>query len=500
MRDLSRTIRTVGHQIIDALSSAESIHKKFWERDKFDADEFYIVTVGNITEKLYPEIASCETQWEEWKRIFHIDDKTNLFGAEDNKLSLRINFLKNNPTLTIDTRNFDTNFTRKLITSFINIDEYIDGVMINSENWYGLKLLEKNYKLKIKCIYIDPPYNTSSIDFLYKDDYNNTSWITMMIDRLQIAKLLMSEDSLIFVSIDDNEVHNLRYIMDKIYGEENFISIIEWKARESVSNDALLSCSHNHILVYAKNKHILRLREKKFRLPIQSKRIKEFSNPDNDPRGPWKPEPLDAPGISPRPNLWYPIVNPETGCVYYPPDKRYWRFNKNKMNALIEEKRIIFGQSKQTRPMLKRYFYEIELSGQVVTTWWDDAGTTTDGTKLLKNILGVNVFNNPKPITLIQKICKLATGGNDYVLDFFAGSGTTGHAIIELNRQERTRRKFILIEKETYFDTILIPRIKKIIFTSKWRNGKPNFSVSEQEAEFSPRIIRVIQIAPDTIS
>jgi adenine-specific DNA-methyltransferase len=200
-------------------------------------------------------------------------------------------------------------------------------------------------------------------------------------------------------------------------------------------------------------------------------RGEEFANPDNDPRGPWKLEPLDAPEI--RPNLEYPIVNPKTGETYLPTKGRHWRFPKEVMDRLLEEGRIVFGKTGKGRPALKRYLSEIEERGQVVTTWWDDVETTTDGTKLLQDIMGEKTFNNPKPVGLIVRICQLATGRNDVVLDFFAGSGTTAHAVINLNREDGGRRKYILVEMGDYFETVLLKRIKKVVYSDNWKNGKP---------------------------
>jgi adenine-specific DNA-methyltransferase len=345
-------------------------------------------------------------------------------------------------------------------------------VLIKSENFQALNLLLEKYRGKVKCIYIDPPYNTGSDEFLYKDRYQHSSWLSMMADRLALARETLRNDGVIFVSIDDNEVHNLRHLMDMVYDSANFEFIIEWQARKSVSSDALLSYSQNHLLLYAKDKTTVDRQKANWRLPMTEGRGEEFANPDNDPRGPWKLEPLDAPEI--RPNLEYPIVNPKTGKTYLPTKGRHWRFPKEVMDRLLEEGRIVFGKTGKGRPALKRYLSEIEERGQVVTTWWDDVETTTDGTKLLQDIMGEKTFNNPKPVGLIVRICQLATSRDDVVLDFFAGSGTTAHAVINLNRRDGGKRKYILVEMGDWFETVMLPRIKKVVFCEKWKDGKPN--------------------------
>jgi adenine-specific DNA-methyltransferase len=456
----ARVVRDIGHKIIDFLAQVEDFQKRLFEKKKFVIRTEYCLTIDRVPKALWDEVLQNEAQRAEWRELYGVNPQP----TEE--------FLRQHPTLVVDTRHFSEDFKWRLLAHFDDLDEALDGVLIKSENFQALNLLLEKYRGKVKCIYIDPPYNTGSDEFLYKDRYQHSSWLSMMADRLALARETLRNDGVIFVSIDDNEVHNLRHLMDMVYDSANFEFIIEWQARKSVSSDALLSYSQNHLLLYAKDKTTVDRQKANWRLPMTEGRGEEFANPDNDPRGPWKLEPLDAPEI--RPNLEYPIVNPKTGKTYLPTKGRHWRFPKEVMDRLLEEGRIVFGKTGKGRPALKRYLSEIEERGQVVTTWWDDVETTTDGTKLLQDIMGEKTFNNPKPVGLIVRICQLATSRDDVVLDFFAGSGTTAHAVINLNRRDGGKRKYILVEMGDWFETVMLPRIKKVVFCEKWKDGKPN--------------------------
>jgi adenine-specific DNA-methyltransferase len=456
----ARVVRDIGHKIIDFLAQVEDFQKRLFEKKKFVIRTEYCLTIDRVPEALWDEVLQNEAQLAEWRELYGVNPQPTK------------EFLRQHPTLVVDTRHFSEDFKWRLLAHFDDLDKDLDGVLIKSENFQALNLLLEKYRGKVKCIYIDPPYNTGSDEFLYKDRYQHSSWLSMMADRLALARETLRNDGVIFVSIDDNEVHNLRHLMDMVYDSANFEFIIEWQARKSVSSDALLSYSQNHLLLYAKDKTTVDRQKANWRLPMTEGRGEEFANPDNDPRGPWKLEPLDAPEI--RPNLEYPIVNPKTGKTYLPTKGRHWRFPKEVMDRLLEEGRIVFGKTGKGRPALKRYLSEIEERGQVVTTWWDDVETTTDGTKLLQDIMGEKTFNNPKPVGLIVRICQLATSRDDVVLDFFAGSGTTAHAVINLNREDSGKRKYILVEMGDWFETVMLPRIKKVVFCEKWKDGKPN--------------------------
>ena len=356
-----------------------------------------------------------------------------------------------------------------------------DNLIIHGDNLHALKALLPRYANRVKCIYIDPPYNTGNEGWAYNDNVNSPlmqkwlsengpvdnedlerhdKWLCMMWPRLHLLKELLTEDGVIFVSIDDNEQHHLRMLMDEIFGERNFVANIVWHHRKSSQNDIDVSLSHNHILCYS-------LERSSFSFNAGDVDESKFSNPDNDPRGPWVADPMDAPNI--RENLTYEIVNPNTHKVYLPPAGRCWRFSKDRYDVALKEKRILFGRRGTSKPQYKRFLSEARERGVNMFTIWSDVGTATDGTKELIQIFGrEQSFATPKPTDLVAKIIRVSTSKDDIVLDSFAGSGTTAHAVLTLNRKDDGNRKFILIECEDYADTITAERVRRVI------DGVPN--------------------------
>ncbi|MFH1365923.1 MAG: site-specific DNA-methyltransferase [Patescibacteria group bacterium] len=362
-----------------------------------------------------------------------------------------------------------------------------ENLIIEGDNLLALKALLPKYQGRVKCIYIDPPYNTGNEGWAYNDNVNNPlmknwigevvgkddltrhdKWLCMMTPRLKLLQELLSNDGVIFASIDENEVHHLRQLMDEIFIESNFITNFIWNHRKSSQNDIDFSLSHNNTLCYAKNRENFKFNS----LEIDEAK---FSNPDNDPRGPWVADPFDAPNI--RPNLTYPIINPNTSVKYLPPPGRCWRTTREKFLEALKDNRIIWGKSGKSKPQMKRFQSDAELKGTNPFTIWDDVGTATEGTQELMEIFGgVKVFDTPKPVSFINKILKLSTNKDSIILDSFAGSGTTAQAVIEMNNDGGSR-KFILIQlPETltakaqakaagydYVHEITRDRVKKVI-------------------------------------
>jgi adenine-specific DNA-methyltransferase len=262
----------------------------------------------------------------------------------------------------------------------------------------------------------------------------------------------------IFISIDDHEVSNLIQLCNEIFGIKNFISDIIWNSRKSVSNDAVISLNHNHTLIYSRSISEFYQVKSDFKLKTD---IVGFSNPDNDPKGAWKADPFDSPGI--RPNLTYPIINPLTGEEFLPPKGRCWRTGPSEYQKYLEDGMIVFGKTGKTKPQLKRYLSDAEDKGKTPKSIWDDVGTATNGTQEIQDIFGSKVFDTPKPVTFIQQIIQLGSTKNSIILDSFAGSGTTGHAVFNINKLDGGSRKFIIIEMEDYADSITAERVKRVI-------------------------------------
>lgn len=368
--------------------------------------------------------------------------------------------------------------------------------LLEGDNLHSLYLLEKTHKEKIDVIYIDPPYNTGHKDFKYSDGivdksdaYRHSKWLSFLFERLNIAKRLLSKRGVIFISIDDNEFGQLKLLCDEIFGEENFISDIIWNSRKSVSNDAIVSLNHNYTYLYAKDINAFNERKKDFKLKIDAK---GFSNPDNDPRGDWKADPFDSPGI--RPNLTYEIANPNTGEKFLPPKGRCWRTGPNEYQQFFDDSRIIFGKTGKGKPQLKRFLSEAQFKGSTPKSIWDDVGTATNGTKEVQNIFGSKVFDTPKPVSFINKILNLASYKDSIILDFFAGSGTTAQAVLELNKEDDGNRKFILCtnNENNICEDITYQRIKTVITgkrkdESKYSDGI-NANLKYYKCTYIPRI------------
>ncbi len=358
----------------------------------------------------------------------------------------------------------------------LNPVETDDNLVIQGDNLRALKALLPRYAGKVKCIFIDPPYNTGNEGWVYNDRTNSPllkewfkhegpvdgedlerhdKWLCMMWPRLHLLKELLTEDGVIFVTIDDNEQHHLRMLMDEIFGEANFTASIIWHHRRSSQNDIDVSLSHNYVLCYARDRS-------SFSFNAGDVDESRFSNPDDDPRGPWVADPMDAPNV--RENLTYEIVNPATGTGHWPPSGRCWRFSKERFEAALNDNRIVFGRSGDARPQYKRFLSEARERGTNIFTIWSDVGTATDATRELQRMFGRGqTFPTPKPTDLLSKIVRIATDENDIVLDSFAGSGTTAHAVLAMNKEDGGNRKFILVECEDYADTTTAERVRRAI-------------------------------------
>lgn len=349
-------------------------------------------------------------------------------------------------------------------------------MFIEGDNLEVLKLLQKSYHKKVKMIYIDPPYNTGK-DFIYSDRFQDnlhtylrfsgqvgedgsklsanletsgryhTNWLNMMYPRLRLARNLLRDDGVMFVTIDDHEVANLRKICDEIFGEENFVTSIAWQKKVSPSNDATwFSNDHDHILVYAKNKYEWRPN----RLTLNDRQRGYYSNPDNDPRGPWNSVAYTCnKSRYERPNLYYPIVNPNTGEEVWPDERAVWAYSREVMLEHQRTGRLYWGKDgKSSRPRLKKFLSEAR--GVVPRTVWlySDVGHTQEATQELRRLLPEAVFDTPKPTRLILHMLRIATNADqeDIVLDFFAGSASTAEAVLKLNFEDHGNRRFIMVQ------------------------------------------------------
>lgn len=331
-------------------------------------------------------------------------------------------------------------------------DTITNNLIIKGNNLLALHSLKKEFEGKIKLIYIDPPYNTGSDGFSYNDNFNHSSWLTFMKNRLEVARDLLRDDGCIWISCDDREFAYLKVLCDEIFYSKNFLNDVIWNSTKSVTNTALISVSHTHNLVYFKIKEYYIKNRTEFRLKENGE---GFSNPDNDPRGVWKADPFQVGGW--RPNQQYEIINPKTKVVYHPNEGCSWKNDYEKFQELLKDNRIVFGVDGEAGPQRKRFLFEALERGKVAKTIWDDIDTTTNATQHNKKMFSRIVFSNPKPEALIQRILELSSNPSDIVLDYHLGSGTTAAVSHKMNRQ------YIGVEQMDYIKTISCERLKKVI-------------------------------------
>lgn len=347
-----------------------------------------------------------------------------------------------------------------------------ENLYIEGDNLDVLKLLQETYLGKVKMIYIDPPYNTGK-DFIYNDDFKqsteeyiensgqldgegnrfvantesngrfHTNWLNMIYPRLKLAKDLLSDDGVIFISIDDNEADNLRKICDEIFGENNFLAQVIWERAFSPKNDAkFFSVSHDYVLIYARSIEVFSIGL----LPRSAESDARYKNPDNDPHGPWTSDNMTVKSYSA--NYDYPIKTPN-GTIYYPPAGRCWFTSKERMQKLIENGAVWFGNNGGNMPRIKRYLSDVQQGMTPITIWkYLDVGHNQEARQELKKLFDEKAyFDGPKPIRLLNRILTIANvKKDDFILDFFSGSATTAHAVMQLNAEDGGKRKFIMVQ------------------------------------------------------
>jgi len=368
-----------------------------------------------------------------------------------------------------------------------------DNLLIKGNNLIALHCLKARYAGKVKLIYIDPPYNTGNDGFRYNDSFNHSTWLTFMKNRLEVARELLAEDGVIFVNLDDGEAHYCKILMDEIFGKENFVANVVWQKKYSPQNDAKwFSDNHDHILVSAKNKEKWRPNL----LPRTEEMNERYSNPDNDPRGDWKSGDLSVKRVTEKDI--YPITTP-TGRIVMPPKGRSWVFGKEKLEGLIKDNRIWFGETGNNVPSIKQFLSEVKDGITSMTIWtYQEVGHNQDAKKEIKSLGFADIFATPKPEKLIERIINLATKPNDIVLDFFAGSGTAPSVAHKMGR------RWIAIEQMNYIQDLPEARLKKVVAGEQggiskavnWQGGG-SFVYLELK-EWNEEFINKIKDAKDT--
>ncbi len=504
-----KVIKNIGYKIIAFLEQIENFQKKLWLKKKFVVETNYCITLDRINEKFYPEIAANKAQVEEWKKLFAIDE---LEGYSE---PLTVEFLKANPYLVLDTAFFGEEFKEKLIQSIDNIDEKTDGLLIKSENFQALNLLLERYKEQVKCVYIDPPYNTDASKIIYKNGYEHSSWISLLSDRLKITKSLLQIDGIIEVAIDDYELRHLNMLMDCVFGSNNFISNIAILTNPKGRDQEHIAQAHDYTVIYAKDK---KYAETYYFSLSEDELNKKYALSDGNVR--YRELPLKRTGSGKRredrPFMFFPFIyNIETKTLSIISKDEYEKiydkttnsFNDDFLYALKEkyessgyifilpqdEKgnflRWRWGYDKCEKGVHEGVLFVKETSESMFNVYEKNTGdeyytpksfwfgekydASSKGTNLLNNIIPNNPFDYPKSLYTVMDNIIIGANDSSLILDFFAGSGTTAHAVINLNREDGGNRKYILVEMGEYFDTVLKPRIQKVIYSKDWKDGKP---------------------------
>lgn len=484
-----KVFKQISAKIIEFLSQVEEFQKKLWEKKKFVIGTDYCITLDYINEKYYPEILKNKGQLEEWKKLFSFDIeeevkklKGKLTGAGKKADEQQIQLLKDNPTLVIDTKFYDVDFKYQLLSEIDDLDEKTTGILINSDNFQALNLLLNKYKEKIKCCYIDPPYNAKSSEIIYKNTFKHSSWLALMENRIRIMKeFLKTQDGVLVIAIDENEQEKLGIMLEGLFPEyeKTCISVIHNPG--GIQGKNFSYTNEFAYFVFPSGKEII------------GKRKIEDAN--TVPLRDWGGD--ESKRESAR-NCFYPIITKdgnitgfgdvcsddyhpdsanikkENGEVYvFPIDQhgveRKWRNARNTVEGIQEE---LFADNVRGELVIKR----LKSIYRFKTVWLDkEYNANVFGSKILSNIIPNCPFSFPKSIFTVKDSVFASTHDEpkSYVVDFFAGSGTTGHAVLKLNKEDKGERKFILIEMGEYFETVTKPRILKVIYSDNWKNGEP---------------------------
>ena len=376
-----------------------------------------------------------------------------------------------------------------------------ENILIEGDNFHALTCLNYTHKEKIDVIYIDPPYNTGNKDFKYndkfvdrEDGYKHSKWLNFIEKRLWLAKNLLKRDGVIFISIDDNEQAHLKLLCDKIFGDENFKGNIIWEKKYSAANDSKkISTTHDYILTFSRSHNwTMGLFERSVKMDNR------YKNTDNDPRGPWKAGGLSAKTYTK--SYDYQVKTP-AGSTVSPPSGKSWSISEDKLKELLDDNRIYFGKNNDSKPQIKQFLPEVQQGSVPKSIWFkEDAGHNQVATQELERIFGFKNFDNPKPVKLLKRLLKVSNKKNGTILDFFAGSGTTGHAALELNREDGGNRKFILCtnNENKICEEVTYPRIEKAINGYDF-NGKDKTELYSREINRFTDIKDILNNADDVL-
>jgi adenine-specific DNA-methyltransferase len=496
-----KIIRRIASKIIEFLAQLEDFQKKLWLKKKFVVETNYCITLDRIPEEFYPQIAASDSQREEWEQLFNITAIERDLNNPGYSEPLTPAFLKANPFLPVDTSFFSESFRDRLVATISDVEATFDGILFHSDNFQALTLLFRRFQGRISSVYIDPPYNTDASAIIYKNNYKHSSWLALMEGRLALAADFLSPSGIICVAIDDEEVSEARHLLSSLFAKELGVAVVRSNP-QSRKAKGTLSPVHEYALFFGKSPEAV-----PGSLEITGKREERYPHTDDKGRFAWMSfiRTGTADRREDRPKMHYPIAVSSEDSIRIPEmewsdDTNEWTLREEPaegevfIHPIVEkdgeriEKRWHRGHERVTGEP-GDYRVRRDNNGRVVVdfktrmdedstpvTWWDrnEYASANYGASEMKELFGNKPFDFPKARVLVED-CLRASGANEggYVLDFFAGSGTTAHAVVEMCRKDNVKRQFVLIEGGNHFSTVTLPRVLKSRYSKEWRDGKP---------------------------
>lgn len=495
-----KVIRSIAAKIIAFLAQLEDFQKRLWLKKKFVTSTRYLITLDHLDKNLLAEVAANEAQRREWVDLFGINEISGDLTSPPYSEPLSLDFLEKNPHLVVDTRHFDMSFTERAIASIEDFDEALDGVLVHGENLQVLNLVCAKYRGRVDCAYIDPPYNTDASPIHYKNGYKSSTWVTLMNDRVCATRPLLREKGVLVAAIDDEQQRELNFVLSEVFDGRLLGTIVVRSNPSGRPMQAGYSVSHEYLLFAGQGPEaVIR------RLPPTEQQLARFSHTDAIGRFEWRNLRREGSNSdrTARPRLYYPIYlrdeelrvpsmtwdsnteswtideDPRPGEVVVFPDneagdQKTWRWEWKTVMDSLDELAVRPDRSGKDYVYYKRRPHD---EGVVSVSSWFDAkySATEHGTGLLKAMFGRSPFSYPKSLWAVLDSIYIAGASRpgSTVIDFFAGSGTTAHAVLQLNRQYGGRRHYLLAEMGHHFESVLVPRIKKAIYSAEWSEGSP---------------------------
>ena len=511
---LIQLIKAIGGQIIEFLAQIEGFQRMLWEKRKFITETNYCVAVRCIPAEFHTEIAANEGQWAEWRSLSVLDDEAANLANSGTPVDDRIDCLALRGTLMLDTAHFSREFADRLLACFDDLDEATEGLLVHGDNWQAPRLLQGRYQDAVQCVHIDPPYNTATSGFLYKNSYQHSSWLAMMHDRVAAGIVLMDPGGAFLCHIDENENERLHGLFSHMGIPDG--GTIVWDKKNPMLGRNQIATQHEYVLWRTWNQAAVAMRSanvraildkagslirseggvndlsrEKFRTWLRAQG--EFTGGEraykhlDDAGRVYRGVAMGAPEPRNDKKFHIPLIHPETNkpCPV-PPNG--WSRTPETLRKLIEKNEIIFGNDESVQPQ-RKVFLSKDTKRQMPSVIRDAGRGKGDLDKL-----GL-VFPYCHPVSLYEELVGAAAARTGaHVMDHFAGSGTTAHAVVNLNRADGGRRKFILVEVGEQFDAVLLPRVKKVAFSSVWKNAKPEEMTADNEIQRSPQIIKYIRL------